>query len=197
MVKKVSLSSIRSHVDKAEDLLKEGSYDSLLYACLEVRFAIERLTYSKLDGYLDQVPYEVVKVWQPGKLMKTLAGIDSQVESSGTIRIFSKDEHGNQKELTFEVFFESFTGRWASKTYHTLSSFLHTATLDKIDAPQKPYEEIQKKLVQFIAEINRVIDAPVQTLVCLNGVKLQCKAGCCTQTVCNTLNLPKNRQVNV
>jgi hypothetical protein len=45
-----------SCLERARNLLSVAGDDSLRYACLELRFCIEAITYEKLDTYSSYVP---------------------------------------------------------------------------------------------------------------------------------------------
>lgn len=55
----------RECVLRSKALLAAGDEASIRHACLELRFAIEYLTYDRLQVYLAEVPNDAVKKWTP------------------------------------------------------------------------------------------------------------------------------------
>lgn len=84
-------------------LLGENTPESVSYAALECRLAIEYLCYDRLKMALDLVSYADVNSWQPGKVMRaveTLANEDAA--SSFTVKIAREPERPPGQELSLE-----------------------------------------------------------------------------------------------
>jgi hypothetical protein len=59
-----------------------ASDDRLRYAALELRFAMEAVTYDRALAFRDEISPEEYKTWQPRKLMQILHDIDPTVGKS-------------------------------------------------------------------------------------------------------------------
>lgn len=185
----------RKHNSKAKLLIKKGDSESLRYACLELRYAIEFLSYDKMKGYLDQLPYDIVKVWQPGKVIKTLSVIDSHIENNCTLRVYRENEKGNPEKLVMEGNHESFTAKWATKAHSSLGSFLHAPTLDKLYEDSNRDEKIKKKLTEIICEIERILSGSIHNLIMQNYTQSACLNECGATIKRSIDSLPANGEV--
>lgn len=79
---------------RAKQLLDEGSYDSLIYASLELRQCIESIIYEKLDAYKKYVPGVVFQKWQPNHALKTLLYFEPDAEQSMKLAIAPESSPG-------------------------------------------------------------------------------------------------------
>lgn len=186
---------LSEHLSKAKELLKRGDIDSLRYACLELRFAIEFLTYDKLKSYLDQLPYDILKVWQPGKVIKALAEIDSHVERDCTLTMYQEDKDGNPVKPVMVGNHNSFSAKWATKAYSSLGSFLHAPTLNKVASGEDQVEKMTKKLTDVIQEIERVMAGSIHNLVLQNYIRFTCQNECGATIKRCADSLPENGEV--
>lgn len=66
----------RQATERAKSLLATANDDQLRYAALELRFAMEALTYDRAQAYAKEIPPEEMATWQPDKVMKVLLEID-------------------------------------------------------------------------------------------------------------------------
>ena len=53
------------HIERAHEHIDSGNSDRLAYACLELRYALERIAYQKLQLRLDKITIEEIGAWQP------------------------------------------------------------------------------------------------------------------------------------
>lgn len=94
---------VNQRINVITQLLDENTPESVTYAALECRLAIEYLCYDRLKMALDLVSYADVNSWQPGKVMRaveTLANEDAA--SSVTLRIAREPERPPGQELSLE-----------------------------------------------------------------------------------------------
>lgn len=84
-----------NHVKSARELLARTDEQSPVYACLELRFAIEALLFDLLQRYTREVSYGAMEKWTPKKVLDELLSIDPEVTESRTITI---KPHGGAKE---------------------------------------------------------------------------------------------------
>lgn len=76
-----------AHLDKGKDLLAKSDPDSLRYAALEIRYAIEHLFYELIPLYKDELPDDVTsgKVWRPGEIIAMIEEIDPGIHHDVTL----------------------------------------------------------------------------------------------------------------
>lgn len=109
-------------VDKAESLIEEGDGDSLRYACLELRMAIEYLFYDLLPLYADEIPTDMAKRWQPQRVIDVLTDCDPYVQNDCRIAL------GNHDSGVPVVLESKGVSKGLIKSYwHKLGSFLHAS----------------------------------------------------------------------
>ena len=56
-------------LERARKLLATGDECSVRYACLELRFCIEYVTYDQLVAYLAEVDDDAVRKWTPKQII--------------------------------------------------------------------------------------------------------------------------------
>ncbi|MDO9424021.1 MAG: hypothetical protein Q7T40_07505 [Methylobacter sp.] len=66
---------------RAKDLIAQDDEISAKYACLELRFCIEYITYSQLQIYLKEVPNDTVKKWTPKQIINAVRRMICRVDS--------------------------------------------------------------------------------------------------------------------
>ena len=84
----------RKHLNQAEDRLEEGLDQSLKYAALELRMAMEALTYDRAAAYKNEFPPSEYETWQPRKVMMVLLEINPMADKDNSIAIGIEDEYG-------------------------------------------------------------------------------------------------------
>jgi len=95
--------NVSQRIQVITELLDQNTPESVTYAALECRLAIEYLCYDRLKLALDLVSYADVKGWQPSKVMRaveTLANED--VASSFTLKIAREPDRPSGQELSLE-----------------------------------------------------------------------------------------------
>src|SRR5262245_6060897 len=79
--------SARECVTRAKNLLAIGDEPSARYACLELRFAIEYITYDLLQPYRNELPYDIIKKWQPREFLGDMRSVDPYADCSSTLSV--------------------------------------------------------------------------------------------------------------
>jgi hypothetical protein len=87
-------SKARAHVQTARELLNSNDAREAEYACLELRMAIEALTYDVFRQYSFEVPSEAMDKWTPKKVLEELLHIYPDVDKTTSIRIGFPDSPG-------------------------------------------------------------------------------------------------------
>lgn len=108
--------------DKAEALIAKGDDDSLRYACLELRMAIEHLFYDMIPSYADEVPNDLIRQWQPKEVIHALLDCDPRVDHDGSLEM--ADKQGKQI-AAFE--YHGVKKRLIGDYWHKLGSYLHAS----------------------------------------------------------------------
>ena len=84
----------REALGRAKVELAANDQHRLRYAALELRDAMEALTYDRALAFKDEIPPSEYKTWQPRKLMALLVDIDPLIGMTSTIAFGRATEHG-------------------------------------------------------------------------------------------------------
>lgn len=133
------------------------------YAALELRYAMEALTYERASKYAEELPKTEYETWQPRKLMEQLLDIDPTADKDSTISIGIEDEPGVPAKAMQELGSEtvlSFT--MLKKHYDALGSFLHMPTLKQLgSAKAVDYVKLRARSNDIIAFLEKVLASTV------------------------------------
>jgi hypothetical protein len=114
-----------NHVTLARKLMAVEDAASLRYAALELRMAIERLFYSLLPSYREELPDDLMKVWQPKKIIDALIDCDPYVEQDYTVSIASELPNGGHGPVSRIGRYKAVDRKLLRQYYHKIGSFLH------------------------------------------------------------------------
>lgn len=124
----------RKTLEKAETELASNDDSRLKYAALELREAIEAITYDKAQSYQQELLPTEYATWQPRKLMQLLLEIDPSADKPTALSFGLEEEYGKPaKEMQLLGKEEPLTLTNIKKHYDALGSFLHMPTLDQLN----------------------------------------------------------------
>jgi len=138
----------------AKELLRKGELRSCVYACLELRFAIERHVYNKINFYTKRYGgKQLYSVWQPNKALRILCQLEPLADQSYEISYSHEKKlgvpSGNWKSLGKH---EALTSKWVTKNYNKLGHYLHrNASGDLPDL-----NELTAYISEVVKELERV-----------------------------------------
>lgn len=153
----------RTHLKAASEQL-EARYDSALkYAALELRMAMEAITYDRALSFKEEFPTEEYDTWQPKKIMAVLLEIDPMTDKDNTIAFSLEEEYGVQaKQMTSFGTEIVLNMRVLKKNYDALGSFLHILNIKRMKSGETVnYEKMRKRCEQIKEYLNRVLSSPV------------------------------------
>jgi hypothetical protein len=84
----------RECVSRAKKLIALGDEPSVRHACLELRFAIEYITYDQLQAYFKEVSDDALKKWTPKQVISEMLEVDPQADRSSTISVGLEHTYG-------------------------------------------------------------------------------------------------------
>lgn len=153
---KKALAAAKSQIARNED-------QSLKYAALELRMAIEAITYDKALAYKDEFPPEEYETWQPKKIMLILLEIDPSADTNSSLSFgvepFPGQAPAQMKSLGTEVIFNLKT---IKKHYDALGSYLHSLSLQRIrSGVPLDYKKFRKRCEEISAELENCLSSPV------------------------------------
>lgn len=179
------------HIALATAHLKSGDDERLKYACLELRFALERIAYQKLQLRLDKITLEEVGAWQPKRIIESLMElVDASLDQGFEIRVASNGDDGQPLEKDFKSlgFTKGINPKNIGKHWQKLGSFLHVAMPKR--KGQKPKSPDQQVLIHYLQEVISYIEAVTSTKFDAhfsNNVTFQCSS--CEQNIVRNSDL--------
>lgn len=114
---------------KSRALLKEGDVDLLQYAALQARMGIEHLFYELVPMYRDELPVDVLKNWQPQRIIAALLDCDPSAEVDiNNLVMFQQNKDASQGPPVAMGGQTAVTRRLLRDHYHKLGKYLHAPT---------------------------------------------------------------------
>lgn len=87
-------SEARARLGAAKNELASRDDARLKYAALDLRMAMESLTYDRALAYKDEFPPKEYQTWQPKRVMLVLLEIDANADSDSALAIGEEPEYG-------------------------------------------------------------------------------------------------------
>lgn len=156
---------------RAEAHMASGAQEHLRYAALELRMCIEALTYDRAQGYVEVMPLEVIKTWQPQKLMKALIEIEPLTNEAPTVHFLDE----SLPEPSWVLLGEEtiFSLQSIEEHIHALGSYVHYPSLEQA-AKGPNFQKMRRRCVDIAEHLNKVLASPVFNPVVLNVVEIPC-----------------------
>lgn len=152
------------HIERARAHLASGDHHRLLYACLELRYALERIAYQKLQLRLEKVTIDEIAAWQPRRALERLMElVDAHLARGSTLRVASDSEPGTPAKDNFVTVGQT-TGvspREIGRHWQKLGSYLHIRMPRK--KGQHPQEFDEPKLRTFLEDVIEYVELIAST----------------------------------
>ncbi|MGF1629177.1 MAG: hypothetical protein ACFCUT_06870 [Kiloniellaceae bacterium] len=190
--------STEPHVDRAKKLVESGDAAELHYACLELRFALERFTYQKLQQRLDKITIEEIGAWQPRRAMERLIElVDEHLTGDSVFRVAVEKVPGREADEEDFVTVGSTKGvnpKDIGKHWQKLGSFLHaTMPKHKGERPRPPDEHKLRSYLQEVIQYTEDITSTGFDAFFSQNVTFQCDK--CGQSIVRNHTLLKEGDV--
>lgn len=135
-----------SHLDRAVALEARGDYDSLRYAALELRHAIECLVYELMPYYKEELPTEAFETWWPQEILEALVDCNPMLKHSVVVRFSPEDAEGNPTEWHTMGRQTGIGPKLLRAGYHRLGNFLHAP----VDGGRHDEEKLKRSVKKVI-----------------------------------------------
>lgn len=176
---------------RARDCLARASLEidsndpeRLKYAALELRMAIESLTYERARGYKSEMAPSAYQTWQPKRLMQELLEIEPYADQSSSISFGREDTPGEHaKEMTVVGAEKVFDLRAIKANYDALGSFLHTPTLHQLENGGANVSRLRDRCIALVADLQKVLASDVFNINFGVFTSIQCLNTECGKTV--------------
>lgn len=162
---------------RAKDLLDSAEDDKLRYAALELRLAMEALTYDRARVYAEEIPPEELGTWQPDKVMRLLLEIEPSADSSYTVRFGKEPYPGGVPENMHVLGTDTvFSLAKLRKHYHAVGSLLHMPTMAQVEGDQWPnWAKWRKRLGDIAEELTKSLNSSVRNFAPANFSTFACR----------------------
>lgn len=156
-------SRARNALASAQSELSSGEDQRLKYAALELRMAIESVTYDRALAYKSEFPPHEYETWQPKKVMSVLLEIDSTADSDSTLSFGVEPSPGQKPEIMRLLGNEIvFNLKVIKKHYDALGSYLHAPSLKQtLSGPGPDYGKMRKRCEEIAGVLKKVLASPV------------------------------------
>jgi hypothetical protein len=155
----------RASLGRAKAELARGDDQHLRYAALELRDAMEAVTYDRALAFKEEIPPEEYKTWQPRKLMAVLVDIDPAIVMTSTIRMGIEPEYGKPppaKDMKLFGTDQVFTLKELKEHYDAVGSHLHMPSLEQLQSGNLPDPiKLRARCETVLAAMEKVLSSRV------------------------------------
>lgn len=188
---------VEPYIERVREHLESEAPHQLRYACLELRYALERIAYHKLRNRLDKVSPEEISAWQPNRVMKILMElVDEHIDRDYTLRIAEEIEPGVVSEKGFSTLgkVKGISPRELGGHWHKIGFYLHVQKpKEKGDMPTEPdAAELKTYLEEVVKYVEEITETQFDAHFSLSAT-FEC--GKCNQTIVRNRKLLKHRTV--
>ena len=166
----------RQATERAKAILAAGIDDQLRYAALELRLAMEALTYDRAQAYAKEIPPEELSTWQPDKVMRVLLEIEPTADSSYTLTMGEEPYQGGTPQEMHSMGTDTvFSLADLQKHYHAVGSVLHMPTMQQIEkAKLLDVIKLRARLEAIAQDLTRSLASPIWNSTFGNFASLDC-----------------------
>lgn len=166
----------RRQLKRANDELASTDVQRLKYAALELREAMESLTYDRALAYKDDFPPSEYETWQPKKVMQVLLEIDPNADKDSSLAFGIEPSLGEAPEAMQSLGTEKVLSmKMLKKHYDALGSYLHVQSIKQRRMGVKiDYAAVGKRCEDIAAFIDDVLKSPVFNSTVGNYAVMDC-----------------------
>jgi hypothetical protein len=123
----------RNALERAKAELASEDEERLKYAALELRMAMESITYDRALAYKEEFPDKEYDTWQPKKVMAVLLEIDANADKDSSISFGKEPALGVPAPVMHSLGAETVLNMATIKEhYDALGSYLHVQTVKQV-----------------------------------------------------------------
>lgn len=166
----------QSRLEAAKGELASGDDARLKYAALDLRMAMEALTYDRALAYKDEFPPDEYQTWQPRKIMAVLLEIDPTADADRSLAIGAEVEYGVpapvMQSLGTDEVLNMATLR---KHYDALGSYLHLPSIKQMKAGGSvDASRLRKRCEEIADEVDKSLSSPIFNITLGSFARFQC-----------------------
>jgi hypothetical protein len=167
----------RESLKRAERELGSADDQRLRYAALELRMAMEALTYDRAIAYKDEFPPDEYETWQPRKVMAVLLNIDPRADRDCSLAFGIQENQGVPASVMTPLGSEKVLNMAALREhYDALGSYLHLPSLKQARAGKpQDFAKLRSRCEEIAALVGKVLSSPVFNVTVGNVAILECQ----------------------
>ncbi len=164
-------------LQRANAELASGSDDRLRYAALELRMAMEAITYDRAAAYKDDFPKGEYATWQPKKVLSVLLDLDPAADKSATVSLGPESVPGQPATEMHLLGTDTPLNKATIKQhYDALGSYLHFPTLKQYEAKGiADFGRLRTRCVQIASHLQDVLESPIWNAIFSHISHTNCK----------------------
>jgi len=148
----------RNAIKRAKVELSVGDPLRLGYVALELRLALEALTYDRAQQYKSELPDSVYETWQPTKLIRELQKVDPHASVSVRLEVAKEPSADGTDEEFVELGSERILSMSEIQNhYHALGNYLHTPTLKQINSKPRDPQKLRIRCEEILSIIEECL----------------------------------------
>jgi len=185
------------YVQRAREHRQSNDPQRLYYACLELRYALERIAFQKLQLRLDKITIDEIAAWQPGRAMERLMElVDEHLNQTSLLKMATgeanTDADGDRYVLLGET--TGLDPKKIGKHWQKLSSYLHIRMPEK--KGDRPRDRDTIKLGSYVDEVISYVEEIARSKFDAHfSTNVTVKCGKCGQHIVRNANLLKENDV--
>jgi len=181
---------LRNNIEKINTLVSQGTPDSLTYAALECRLAIEMVCYERLKTAHPYISHRDLAKWTPGRVVTQLvAEVDPYIASTRTFSI-SREPVASSTQMSRHDYMKQdyvvigtqvgFDAKALGTLWQALSSCLHVTMPKTADDNLQEYRNadiLKRKVSEAVRELERLAAGTLIANVVGPCVSCECSCG--------------------
>lgn len=169
-------SGAQQALQRARAELEAGADERLRYVALELRMCIEAITYDRAQTYIDELPPDEYKTWQPKKLLEVLVAIEPLAASGGRWGLCQQSAPEEPEHPWVDLGEDRVFGiRDIQQSYHKLGNFLHFPTLKQVQAGGVDVKTIRDHCQGVATALEHVLASPLRNVNFKSLITFDCE----------------------
>lgn len=166
-----------SHLKAAREEINSNNEERLKYAALELRMAMEAITYDRALAYKSEFPPEEYETWQPRKVLMVLLEIDVNADVSSTLSIgVQPSPNETPEEMICLGTEKTFNLKMLKKHYDALGNYLHIISMKRsIEGKTHNMTKLRTRCEEISEFLEQALNSPVFNMTFGNFASLNCE----------------------
>jgi hypothetical protein len=173
----------RSHLKNSNILLESNADKELTFAALELRMAMEAITYDRAIAYKDEFPPSEYATWQPRKVLLMLLEIDPNTDKDSAISFGLEEKSGVPASKMTHLGRETVLNLSTLKRhYDALGNYLHIPSLKQSNSGKTHnFVKLRQRCDEIAQYISEVLTSKVFNCTLGNFTSIECEE--CGKTI--------------